>query len=92
MITIDEIKHLEYLSKLEFTDEERQKFLTEFEAIVQFASQITNAKTENKSFINAVDMGKLREDLPKPSLTQAEVISNAPSKNKGCFSVPRIME
>ena len=92
MITIKDIKHLEDLSKLEFTDEERQKFLLEFESIVQFASQITTAETSDKSFIKAVDMKDLREDTPKPSLTQDEVISNAPVKRKGCFSVPRIME
>ena len=92
MLTIEQIKHLETLSKLEFTDEERQKFLTEFDSIVEFASQIQNAKVEDKSFIKAVDMAELREDEPHSSLTQAEVISNAPRKNKGCFSVPRIME
>ena len=92
MITINDIKHLEDLSKLEFTDEERQKFLLEFENIVGFASQITGAKTEDKSFIKAIDMKNLREDTPQKSLSQDEVISNAPVKKKGCFSVPRIME
>ncbi len=92
MITIKDINHLENLSKLEFSDEERQKFLSEFENIVAFASQITGAKTEDKSFIKAVDMNNLRADEPKPSLSQDEVISNAPVKKKGCFSVPRIME
>ncbi len=94
MITLKEIKHLEDLSKLEFTEQERQNFLTEFDGIVAFASQINNAKVsgEDKSFIQSINMANLREDVAKPGLTQAEVISNAPSKNKGCFSVPRIME
>lgn len=92
MITLKEIKHLENLSKLEFTEAERENFLAEFDGIVAFASQINTAKVENKSFIKAVDMKNLREDKAMPGLTQAEVVSNAPSKSKGCFSVPRIME
>ena len=92
MITENEIKHLEDLSKLQFTDEERKKFQQEFGSIVEFASQITGAKVEDKSFIKTIKMEDLRDDIVQPSLSQDEVVSNAPVKKKGCFSVPRIME
>ena len=93
MVSIEEIKHLEDLSKLEFTEEERVEFQKSFESIVEFASQISNAKTEgNKSFIKSIKMADLREDEVGQSLAQDEVVLNAPSKKKGCFVVPRIMD
>jgi len=93
MVSIEEIKHLEELSKLEFTDEERLKFQQEFESIVEFASQIQNAKTDDGiSFIKSIKMEDLREDVSRDGLTQDEVVTNAPNKKKGCFVVPRIMD
>ena len=93
MVSIEEIKHLEELSKLEFTDEERIAFQKEFESIVEFASQIQNAKIEGGvSFIKSIKMEDLREDEVGESLTQDEVVTNAPTKKKGCFVVPKIMD
>jgi aspartyl-tRNA(Asn)/glutamyl-tRNA(Gln) amidotransferase subunit C len=34
----------------------------------------------------------LREDVPRPSLTQDEVLANAPAKVDGFFRVPSIQE
>ena len=93
MISIEEIKHLEELSKLQFSEEEREKFQKEFDAIIDFASQISNADVDSgKSFIKTIKMQDLSEDEIKPSLPQDQVILNAPSKKKGCFAVPKIMD
>lgn len=92
MISLEELKHLEDLSRLEFTDTAREKILKDINSMIDFASQIQNADCENKSFIKSMDMKDLREDEPKQGLSQEEVISNAPMKRKGCFAVPRIME
>jgi len=93
MVSVEEIKHLEELSKLEFTEEERIDFQKDFDSIVEFASQINNAKTDGGvSFIKTIKMDDLREDEAKDGLLQDEVVSNAPSKKKGCFVVPRIMD
>jgi aspartyl-tRNA(Asn)/glutamyl-tRNA(Gln) amidotransferase subunit C len=93
MVSIEEIKHLEDLSKLEFTDEERVEFQKSFDSIVEFASQIQGANVEdNVSFIKTIKMEDLREDEIGKSLSQDEVVTNAPNKKKGCFVVPRIMD
>ena len=93
MVSVEEIKHLEELSKLEFTDEERISFQKEFDSIVDFASQIQNAKVEGGvSFIKSIKLANLREDEVGTSLSQDEVVTNAPSKKKGCFVVPKIMD
>ena len=93
MVSVEEIKHLEELSKLEFTDEERTEFQKSFESIVEFASQIQNANVEGDvSFIKTIKMEDLRDDEIGESLSQDEVVLNAPNKKKGCFVVPRIMD
>ena len=93
MVSIEEIKHLEELSKLEFTEDERVEFQKDFDSIVDFASQIQNAKTEDGiSFIKSIKMQDLREDISRDGLSQEEVVTNAPNKKKGCFVVPRIMD
>lgn len=92
MISIEEIKHLEELSNLQFTDQQREKFVKEFESIMEFASQISSVECKNESFINSIDMDLLREDIIEPSLPQEKIISNAPQKLRGCFVVPKIME
>lgn len=93
MITIEECKHIEELSKLKFTDEKREKFLKEFDSIVEFASiiQKESANADERHF-NKINLQDLREDVARDGLSQDEVVSNAPVKKKGCFAVPRIVE
>jgi aspartyl-tRNA(Asn)/glutamyl-tRNA(Gln) amidotransferase subunit C len=33
-----------------------------------------------------------REDIVQPSFSRDELLKNAPNKEDGCFSVPRIVE
>ena len=37
-------------------------------------------------------VNQLREDMPRPGLTQAQVLSNAPAAQDGFFRVPSIQE
>ena len=37
-------------------------------------------------------VNQLREDVPRPCLTQAEVLANAPAVQDGFFRVPSIQE
>lgn len=93
MITIEECKHIEELSKLEFNEQDREKFLKDLSSIVEFASTIST-ETSNLSDrkFNTIKLEDLREDKARESLSQDEVVSNAPVKKKGCFAVPKIMD
>ena len=93
MITIEECKHIEELSKLMFDDQEREEFLKGFSSIVEFASTISNESTNiGDRHFDKIKLDDLREDESRDGFTQEEVVSNAPVKKKGCFAVPRIME
>ena len=61
MITIEECKHIEELSKLEFNEEERKKFLEDFSSIVDFASTISNQSSSlNDRKFNTIKLEDLQ--------------------------------
>lgn len=95
-VSIEEIKTLARLSKLEFTQEELARFSTEFEEIIAFADEI-NAQVEGdtqsiKEVVSRVDgLEDLRDDEVKESLPSEKITSNALNEN-GCFSVRRVVK
>ncbi len=90
---MDEIKHLEYLSKLEFGDDEREKFKADFEQILAFVDQIKEIETsESADSKRVMPLNSLREDEPKPSLPREKALKNAPIQEDGCFVTPLVVE
>ena len=89
-VTIDEVKKLAKLSRLEFTDAELSQFLSEFEAILKQVDDI------NKVDVSGVDLKEetieadtqLRADTIVTGLAVDEVIKNAPESEDGAFVVP----
>lgn len=90
---MDEIKHLEYLSKLEFGEKEREKFKADFERIVAFVDQIKAIETDASADSQTVmPLSALRADEPKPSLPREKALKNAPMQEDGCFVTPLVVE
>ena len=79
-VTIDEVKKLAKLSRLEFTEEESKQFLSEFEAILRQVDAI------NKVDVSGVDLLEstinadtdLRKDSVRTSLEVEKIVANAP--------------
>lgn len=91
--TENDIRHLQNLSALEFSDEEIKSFALEFSALAEFVSQIQKADLPAKFEYDKIqNLEDLREDTIKPSLANEEVLKNAPKKARGCFSVPLMMD
>ena len=90
---MDEIKHLEYLSKLEFSDEEREKFKEDFDKLVEFVDQIKSIETSaSADSARVMPLGSLREDAPQESLPREKALKNAPVQEDGCFVTPLVVE
>ncbi len=90
---LDKIKHLEYLSKLKFSEEERSQFESEFESILSFVDDIKGVELkESFEKDEAVSLSALREDKPSSSMSQAEVLANAPKQKDGCYVTPLVVE
>ena len=90
---MDKIQHLEYLSKLKFTEEEREKFAQEFDNILAFVDEIAQLDLpDDLEKDDAISLSKLREDEPKTSTAQEDVLQNAPKQKDGCYVTPLVVE
>lgn len=95
-ITEKEIKTLARLSRLEFSDEEIQKFAPEFEEIIDFANKINeqvagDTGTIREVVVRTVKWEDLREDEVKESLPNEKITSNVQAEN-GYFPVRRVVK
>lgn len=88
-LTKDEIKHIADLAKLKFTDEELEKFSSEFNSILDYVSLIKECDTTGIEFEHNLDKFKgsvLQEDVAKASLSREEVLKNATNgRNKNGY-------
>jgi aspartyl-tRNA(Asn)/glutamyl-tRNA(Gln) amidotransferase subunit C len=93
MITKKDVLHIAKLSKLEFSDEEIEKFTTEMSTIVEYVNTLQGVDTSDVEYQTTVlPLNDLRADEVEPSLSQEDAIKNAPKKRAGGFSVPQVVE
>ncbi len=95
-VTQKEIKTLARLSRLEFSDEEIEKFAPEFEEIIDFANKINeqvagDTDTIREVVTRTVKWEDLREDEVKESLPNEKITSNVQAEN-GYFPVRRVVK
>lgn len=95
-ITQKEIKTLARLARIEFSEEEEQKFIPDFEEIIAFADRINGEVEGDTASIReiterTVDWNDLREDEVCESLPNEKVTSNV-SPQDGYFPVRRVVK
>lgn len=89
----EDIKHLEALSALEFSEEKIEEFKGEFESILNFVDKIASAKIDSiDTFNRSVPVAELREDVPQESAPAEVLLKNAPKQRKGYFNVPKVVD
>ena len=93
-ITKEQVEHVANLARLNLTEEEKELMIKDMEAIIDFANQINELDISNiNPTAHVIPINNVfREDVVKPSIDREELLSNAPNKENGCFSVPRIVE
>lgn len=93
-ITKEQVEHVANLARLNLTEEEKEQMTTDMEAIIEFANRINEIDIDNiDPTAHIVPVNNVfREDEVNPSFSRDELLSNAPNKENGCFSVPRIVE
>lgn len=95
-ISQKEIKTLARLSRLEFSEEEEEKFIPDFEEIIAFADRINGSVTGDTSSIREVEARTiawedLREDEVEESLPNEKITSNVEAQD-GYFPVRRVVK
>ncbi len=90
---MNKIEHLEYLSKLEFSGEEKEKFEKEFENILKFVDEIASLELpDGLDKDTPITLDELRADEPQPSIPQEDALANAPKQKDGCYLTPLVVE
>ena len=90
---MEKIEHLEYLSKLKFSEEEKTSFEKDFDSIVDFVDEIKQLELpDDLEKDNPIALSQLRSDEPKDSMSQQEVLMNAPKQKDGCYVTPLVVE
>ena len=92
-ITQDEAKHVAALARLSLTPQELETYTSQLNNVLQAFQKLAEVKTTAPETRGAgLTEMPLREDLGAPPMSPQEVLQNAPAKEQGGFSVPKIVE
>ncbi|GIN41767.1 Asp-tRNA(Asn)/Glu-tRNA(Gln) amidotransferase subunit GatC [Heyndrickxia oleronia] len=93
-ITKEQVNHVANLARLEFDEEQIEKFTKQLDDIISLAESLNEVDTTNvEPTSHVLDIRNvLREDKAKPGLPREEVLKNAPDQKDGQFRVPSIIE
>ena len=93
-ITMRDVEHVARLSRLALTDQEKERMRRELDGILSYIDKLRALDTANvPPTSHAVPMTNvMREDEPRPSLSQDEMLANAPERSGEFFRVPKIIE
>lgn len=93
MITRDTVHHVAKLARLELSEAEEHQLTEQLGAILGYVEQLAAVDTAGvEPTAHALPLANvLRSDEVRPSLSQQEVLQNAPAAEAGMFRVPRIL-
>ena len=93
-LTPEEVEHVALLGRLKLTDEERARFTTQLNSILEYFGQLQQIDTTDvPPMSHAVAITNVfREDEPQASLSREEALQNAPDQECDYFQVPRVIE
>lgn len=86
-LTKKEVKNLASLSKIKLTDKELEKFTGEMQTIISSVDTLQDFKEKNDVEFAKIDFNELREDRIGTSMSQQDVLANAPEQENGYFKV-----
>ncbi len=93
-ITTEQVEYVAKLARLNLTEIEKTKLTKDMESIINFADKLNELDTtgvEPTALVIPIQ-NVFREDIVHTSYDRDKILANAPSKENGCFKVPKIVE
>ena len=93
-VTAKDVKHIANLSRLTVADSEMEKFLEQFNQILNYADILQKVDTtgiEPSPYVIPLN-NVLREDVAVVGVSHEDALKNAPEVHNGGFKVPRVIE
>jgi aspartyl-tRNA(Asn)/glutamyl-tRNA(Gln) amidotransferase subunit C len=93
-ITLQQVRHIAELARLEFNEEELEAFTRQMDSILAYFDKLNEVDTKAITpTSHAITVGNVfREDEVTESISTESCLENAPEKEGGCFRVPKIIE
>ncbi|MFW5920516.1 MAG: Asp-tRNA(Asn)/Glu-tRNA(Gln) amidotransferase subunit GatC [Polyangiales bacterium] len=93
-ISLDEVRHVAELARLELSDDEAQTMRAQLDDILRYMAELDAVDVEGvEPTYHAIPMdAPLRRDVVQPSLPREETLAAAPAQAEGGFAVPRVLE
>jgi aspartyl-tRNA(Asn)/glutamyl-tRNA(Gln) amidotransferase subunit C len=93
-ITLKEVDHVARLARLELSEADKERMRRELDHILTYIDKLRALDTEGvEPTSHAVPMTNImREDTPRPSFPQTDMLANAPDRSGEFFRVPKIIE
>ena len=94
MLTIDDVKWVARLARLELGEAELPVMARHLSTILDYVNQLQQVNTEGvEPLAHALDVHNVfREDEPAPCLTVDAALANAPDRRGDFFGVPAVLE
>jgi len=93
-ITRDEVAYVAHLARLEFTDNEMDRFTFQLNNILLYIDKLAKVETADVQPLSSATQGLnvFREDVVEGSLSVGDSLANAPESRNGFFQVPKVIE
>jgi aspartyl-tRNA(Asn)/glutamyl-tRNA(Gln) amidotransferase subunit C len=93
-LSTDEVRHVAMLARLGLEPGDEEFYAEQLSGILGHIDRLQQLDTEDiPPTAQVVEIAsRLRDDEPRPSLTQEEALANAPAAVDGFFRVPAIQE
>ncbi len=93
-ISKEEVEYVAELARLDFREEEKEKFTSQLNDILMYMEKLNEIDTAGvKPETHAISlMNAFREDVIKASLEPEVSLANAPEEKGSCFRVPKVVE
>ena len=94
MLSKDEVRHVATLARIGLEPGDEEFYADQLSGILGHIDRLQQLDTENIApTAQVVEIeSRLRDDEPRPCLTQEEALANAPATVNGFFRVPAIQE
>ena len=96
VITLDQLKHVAKISRLDLTEDQLEKFLPQVESVLEYFDVLNQTDTANIEPTYQVTGQKniLREDVVDTNrmFTQAQALANAPEQSNGYFVTKAVIK
>lgn len=92
-LSIDEIRKLALLARLEITADEAAVLAPQFSHVLEFVEQLRELDTESvEPMTTALDVtNRWAEDEVETSLPRSDALANSPAHDGECFLVPPVL-